>query len=205
MTFLYDNLISALVLGTMTLIIVSVQARTIGGTVSETSRHIAVKQAKHASNWLEEDLKTAGRNMDAGAWPFEKPDKVASAQSPSDSMTTQFAFHQTVTGPSGTPRTVTTTYAVQPADTVQVGGTATTTYTLFRTHDGAPDGSIDASLLYFDVDLLNANGVPAPDPSSPDDVRSLRVRFAIASPIQNADTLPQAIHRSVIVRPAHAD
>jgi hypothetical protein len=133
------------------------------------------------------------------------PTKVASAQSPSDSMTTQFEFHQTAIGPGGTPRTVTTTYTVEPADTLQIDGAATPTYTLSRMHDGAPDGRVDASLLYVDVDLLDANGMPVASPSAPGDVRSLRVRFAIASPIQSADPLPRAVHRSVIVRPAHAD
>ncbi|WP_259061105.1 hypothetical protein [Salinibacter ruber] len=52
-----------------------------------------------------------------------------------------------------------------------------------------------SSLGYFQIDLLDKDASPVSNPNgNADQVHSVRVRFSVVSPFQNAQTFPRATH-----------
>lgn len=198
MWFLYDNITAVVIAMTVFLILMSIQMRATRNSTAQTARYAASVQATNVESWLEQDLEGLGRNMGADEWPFVVPNKIHSEQSPTDSITTEFKFYyETTAGDLDS-----TTYRVNDDNVGEqtVGDTTKTIYELTRSGD---DGKA-TSLTYFDIELLNEDADTLLSPSIPDTVQSFRIRFGVASPFQNEDTMLPEIHRSVVARNHHA-
>jgi hypothetical protein len=100
---------------------------------------------------------------------------------------------------------VETRYLIDAVDTREIDGEKKSIHQLtreWRIDDGngnwsdwEEEGSA-ADLEYFEVDLLDRNGIPT---DSLDEVKSIRVRFSVAAPFQNKELSFPASRANVVV------
>ena len=199
MPFIYDNLIATFISMTVLLILASIQTEATQINTVRTSRNAVKSQAQQLATWMEEDLASMGRNMEAGDAAFENP---------SDSTqwhTTRFIFKRdSLLAGGGTVR-VKTRYDLEKTGTRTVDGTTETLYEVQRSqkvgsNPWQPRGRSTGNLEYFEVNMLDENANPVSNPkANSDDVESIRVRFSVIAPFQNEETLLRRVHRSTVV------
>ncbi|WP_103030406.1 hypothetical protein [Salinibacter altiplanensis] len=202
MQFLYDNLTATVVALMTTLILLSIQSRATQNSVAEVSRNRMGELTQTFSSWLEEDIQRMGENFEEGErTPFESPT--------GSDITTQFTFYRDSTTASGSDQEyrIATRYKVSPKGTRMVDGTEKTLYELTRKKRRKEMGTgswsswsdvkgvSPSSLGYFKISLLDKDANPVANPAANEEqVHSVRVRFSVVSPFQNAQTFPQATH-----------
>lgn len=208
MQFLYDNL-TATVIATMTaLILLSIQSRATQNSVAELSRNRMGELTQTFTSWLERDIERMGENFEEGERaPFERP--VYTEGSGGTDVTTQFTFYRDSTTSSDDDKEyrIATRYAVSQKGTRTVDGSEKPVYKLTRktrrkemgtgswSSWSAEKGVSPSALGYFQIDLLDKDADPVPNPSANEDqVHSVRVRFSVVSAFQNAQTFPRATH-----------
>ncbi|WP_263809603.1 hypothetical protein [Salinibacter sp.] len=205
MQFLYDNLTATVIALMTTLILLSIQSRATQNSVAEVSRNRMGELTQTFASWLERDIERMGENFEEGERaPFDNP--VYTEGSGDTDITTQFTFYRDSTASSGDEYRIATRYEVTQKGTRTVDGTTKPVYQLTRTKRrkemggsweswSGSKGVSPSSLGYFQIDLLDKDASPVPNPNgNADQVHSVRVRFSVVSPFQNAQTFPRATH-----------
>lgn len=205
MQFLYDNLTATVIALMTTLILLSIQSRATQNSVAEVSRNRMGELTQTFASWLERDIERMGENFENGERaPFDNP--VSPEGSGGTDITTQFTFYRDSTTSSGDEYRIATRYEVAQKGTRTVDGTSKPIYQLTRKKRERPKGGSwdswsgskgvsPSSLGYFQIDLLDKDANPVDDPKeNADQVHSVRVRFSVVSPFQNAQTFPRATH-----------
>ncbi|MCS3860806.1 hypothetical protein [Salinibacter ruber] len=206
MQFLYDNLTATVIALMTTLILLSIQSRATQNSVAEVSRNRMGELTQTFASWLERDIERMGENFENGERaPFDNP--VYTEGSGGTDITTQFTFYRDSTTSSGDEYRIATRYEVAQKGTRTVDGTSKPTYQLTRKKRrkemgtgswsswSSVKGGSPSSLGYFQIDLLDKDASPVSNPNgNADQVHSVRVRFSVVSPFQNAQTFPQATH-----------
>ncbi len=212
MTLLLDNMTAVIVSMIVFFLLASIQRRAVKQRVAQESRQTVVEQAEALGDWLRQDLRRLGDNVEPG----ENAPYTVAFEAPQDSggtprVTTEFVFYRDSVRTNGQEVRVATRYRVQAVGSRQVDGTAMTLYQLRRAQrvgggSWQAAGESVPSLLGFQVDLLdrNANRIANPEAAAEDDldaVRTVRVRFFLVAPYQNKLLSLQTAHvGSVLVR-----
>ncbi|WP_263786611.1 hypothetical protein [Salinibacter grassmerensis] len=206
MQFLYDNLTATVIALMTTLILLSIQSRATQNSVAEMSRNRMGELTQTFATWLERDIERMGENFEEGERaPFENP--VYTEGGGGTDITTQFTFYRDSTTSSNKEYRIATRYEVSQEGTRMIDGADKPVYGLTRkkrrkemgtgswsSWSGAK-GVSPSALGYFQIDLLDKNADPVPNPdANADQVHSVRVRFSVVSPFQNTQTFPQATH-----------
>lgn len=202
MQFLYDNLTATVIALTTLLLLFSIQSRATQNNVAQTSRNVMEEYAQTFATWLEKDLQRMGENMDRDdPVPYENPQTVELENGME--VTTRFIFYRDSTSSDDDEeeKRVSMRYDVEEAGTRTVDGESKTLYKLTRKVKiegegwSSVQGESTADLGYFKIDLLDKDANPVDSPKQNEDqVHSVRVRFSVVSPFQNAQTFPTATH-----------
>lgn len=183
MPFIFDNLTATVISMTVVLILASIQMEATQANTARMSRNMVNTQAQQFATWLEEDLSRIGQNLPSSVTPYTNP--VDSTQW----HTTAFSFEYADT----TSGSVQVQYDLEKTgDTTVIGGNEKELLRLVR----SPDGGSPARLGYFEVELLDQFADSA---SSEGAIEFVRARFSVIAPLQNEETFPQRVHRSVVV------
>jgi len=198
MPFIFDNLTASVIGMSIFLILASIQVEAMQVNTARTARNVMKGHAQELATWMEEDLAEMGKNMSAGQAAFEAP------QDSTQWHTIQFTFKQdSLQG--GSRVRVKTRYELEQTGTRDVDGTTTPLYEVRRSQkigSGAwqSRGRSTPNLEYFEVNLLGENGTPVPSPvANTSEVESIRVRYSVVAPFQNALTFPRRARRSIVM------
>jgi Tfp pilus assembly protein PilE len=199
MPFIYDNLIATLISMTVLLILASIQTQATQTNTARTSRNTVKAQAQQMATWMEEDLAEIGKNMNVTEAAFENP------QNSTDWHTTQLTFkYESLLASGGTER-VKVRYELEKTGTRTVDGTDEILFEVQRSQKVGDDpwtseGQSPGSLEYYEVNMLDKNGAPVPNPkANRDEVESFRIRFSVIAPFQSESTFPRRVRRSIVV------
>ena len=208
MTLIYDNLISAVVAMTVTLILASVQLRATHHRMAARAQYVMTERVTGLSSWLQRDLERIGENKTGGSVPIDTlilPSNDSTAQW----LTDRFVFERDSITPSGSPVPVKIRYDIQNMGSRTVQGETTDEYRFQRKRKVGANawesaGGSTAPLGYFDVDLLNKNAEPVENPeihlqTHPDTVRSVRVRFSVLPPFDNNQLSVGTSHTNAVI------
>ena len=199
MPFIYDNLIATLISMTVLLILASIQTQATQTNTARTSRNTVKAQAQQMATWMEEDLAEIGKNMNVTEAAFENP------QDSTDWHTTQLTFKYESLLASGKTERVKVRYELEKTGTRTVDGTDEILFEVQRSQkvEGDPwtsEGQSPGSLEYYEVNMLDKNGAPVPNPkANRDEVESFRIRFSVIAPFQSESTFPRRVRRSIVV------
>lgn len=165
MISIFDNIIAIMIAGVVVIILFSIQQRSTDFNIEQTSIYSAKNSSLDFANWLEEDLKLVGTNIDHGDVMFTVPTYVGS-------NTSQFLFYsETIIHTPGEITTrIETRYDIDSSSTIVLPDTTIQLYELVRhqrdssTTSGAWSPWVETGagpewLSYFRIGLINNQGL----------------------------------------------
>ncbi len=184
MISIFDNIIAIMIAGVVVIILFSIQQRSTDFNIEQTSIYSAKNSSLDFADWLEDDLKLTGTNIDHADVMFTVPNYVGS-------NTSQFLFRQeTRTYPGPIITRIQTRYEVDSSSTIVLPDTTIQLYELVRhqrdssTTTGAWSPWVETGagpewLSYFRIDLINNQGQLV---NTEPQTAFLQVAFTLAMP-----------------------
>ncbi|MFK7844562.1 MAG: hypothetical protein AB8G77_04615 [Rhodothermales bacterium] len=163
MISIFDNIIAIMIAGVVVIILFSIQQRSTDFNIEQTSIYSAKNSSLDFANWIEEDLKLVGTNIDHGDVMFIAPTYTGS-------NTSQFLFLQeTRVYPGPIITRIQTRYDVDSSSTIVLPDTTIQLYELIRHQRDSSSttgvwspwvetGAGPQWLSYFRIDLMNNQG-----------------------------------------------
>jgi hypothetical protein len=187
MQLIFDNLVSVLIASTVIAVVALLQIRSTQNGVEQVSTHAAKTKAMNFGEWLEDDIVSLGKNLGRDAGRLSKPDTLADGNTgywefSSDSLVTadstvrhKTRYRLVNTGQRLIDDSVTVNLYQARRETVEtpVNNGIEDPVTEAQWQE---DGMSVATLSFFEISLLLADGEETDDPGKAD---FIRVRFAM--------------------------
>lgn len=125
MQILIDNLISILIAGTVTMVLLTTQMRSQHASIEQTASHAVKAKTLVFGKWVEHDILTLGANFGTNLYRFDEPTLDA------DGNTVRWTFFSDSTRLDGSKLRVYTRYRLEPTDQVAFQDTS---FQLFQLH-----------------------------------------------------------------------
>ncbi|MEZ4699548.1 MAG: hypothetical protein R2834_04395 [Rhodothermales bacterium] len=184
MFFIYDNLAATMVALAVLLVLVSMQQRMRDVSIEQVGVYAAKKQSLEFGLWMRDDIANIGNGVGSGVPPVTG--YVPHATLPG--MTSSFSF-LAIPPDDSTGTVATISYQLTPVyesdgvtpRTIGVDSLTVPLFEVQRFVDGVLDGKSAPYVTYFNIDLLDVNGVSVA--GAPQLTEQIRMSFSMGVPL----------------------